>query len=173
MYLLGFSFKGKLNISFHFFFFSVKRIYIQPCHLQTHSHQNHPHPMFGIQNFCNLLTSLQWWLDPWIIQTLPEVTLQELIPQKETILQCEEEENHHFPQKIIVFNQLNLILLLSTYYFSIAFVLVFERRIKISFYAKNQSKRVLWLIACFAFACYDFAKKITFTSKNTCCNKLS
>ena len=72
-----------------------------------------------------------------------------------------------FSKKIIVFNQLNLILLLSTYYFSIAFVLVFERRIKISFYAKNQSKRVLWLIACFAFACNDFAKKITFTYKKT------
>ena len=87
------------------------------------------------------------------------MTLQELIPQKETILQCEE-ENHHFPQKIIVFNQLNLILLLSTYYFSIAFVLVFERRIKISFYAKNYSytRRLLWLKAWF-FACYDFGQK--------------
>ena len=138
-----------------FIFFSVKRIYIQPCHLQTHSHQNHPHPTFGIQNFCNLLTSLQWWLDPWIIQTLPEVTLQELIPQKETILQCEEEEeNHHFSQKIIVFNQLNLILLLSTYYFSIAFVLVFERRIKISFYAKIQEEYSGW-----KHVCYDFGQK--------------
>ena len=116
--------------------------------------------MFGIQNFCNLLTSLHWWRDPWTIQTLPEVTLQELIPQKETILQCKE-ENHHFPQKIIVFNQLNLILLLSTYYFSIAFVLVFERRIKISFYAKNQcnTKRVLWLLKACCFACYDFGQE--------------